>query len=199
MRSRLWLLASVYGCAAAGAKMQWPSSPEPPAPSAAHEPGRGGSLTTEAPPSLPVVIQAPAPNVTTLVFSWPVPPRAINSLYGHRTDPVDGVRRFHSGVDLDGDYGQVVSAAAPGRVVQAGWRFGHGRQVVLEHAGGFRSSYSHLAHVFVEAGATLSAGQPLGYLGNSGRSTGPHLHFEIARYGDTLDPLDLLGMPLTVD
>jgi murein DD-endopeptidase MepM/ murein hydrolase activator NlpD len=180
--------------------MAWPEhAPAPASPLV----GQGGGLEEPAPigPELPVVIASPAsaPATPTLRFGWPLPRAGINSLFGYRVDPMDGARRFHSGVDLEGAYGQVVAAAAAGRVVHAGWSLGHGRQVVLEHAGGFISSYSHLATVLVDVGARTYAGQPLGMLGNSGRSTGPHLHFEIRRNDQPLDPLDVLEVPLTLE
>jgi murein DD-endopeptidase MepM/ murein hydrolase activator NlpD len=135
----------------------------------------------------------------TLSFTWPIDALGINSLFGPRTDPIDGKRRMHNGVDLDGPYGGVVMAAAPGLVVHTGWSAGHGRQVIIEHAGGFRTSYSHLSQVLVFEGQNLPRGAALGRLGNSGRSTGPHLHFEISRHGQVLDPLTFLEESVSVD
>jgi murein DD-endopeptidase MepM/ murein hydrolase activator NlpD len=198
---RLFIGSLVVGCATGTpTKRPWPTPAEPPVPVLVSAGGRGGSL--EESTSVEDDVEATEVGESEpgkLVFRWPIPMRAINSLFGYRVDPLEGSRRFHSGIDLDGAYGQVVGAAAPGRVVKAGWRLGHGRQVVIEHAGGFRSSYSHLAQVLVDEGSLLGDGQPLGMLGNSGRSTAPHLHFEISRHGEPLDPLDLLGVPVSVD
>jgi murein DD-endopeptidase MepM/ murein hydrolase activator NlpD len=107
--------------------------------------------------------------------------------------------RFHYGVDLEGEYGIIITATAPGYVALAGWNGSHGRRVVLDHAAGFRSSYSHLSQVLVHPGAYIRRGQAIGRLGNSGRSTGPHLHFELTRYGNYLDPLDHLGHETPLD
>jgi len=134
-----------------------------------------------------------------VVFTWPLVALGVNSPFGERTDPFDGKRRFHGGVDLDAAYGAFVRATADGVVSHSGFAHGHGRQVVIEHSGGFRSGYSHLAQLFVEAGQEVRTGQLIGRLGNSGRSTGPHLHFELGRYGELLDPLDLLGQSITTD
>jgi murein DD-endopeptidase MepM/ murein hydrolase activator NlpD len=76
-----------------------------------------------------------------MTLRWPLPATGINSLYGNRIDPVDARIRHHNGVDLDAAYGAVVMAAAPGVVVWAGWNAGHGRQVVIEHPGGYRTGY----------------------------------------------------------
>lgn len=106
---------------------------------------------------------------------------------------------FHYGVDMSAEYGCVVQSAAAGRVMHAGWAGGHGRRVVIQHIAGYRTSYSHLSQVMVVPGTWIHAGHPLGRVGNSGRSTGPHLHLEITRFGQHLDPLDLLGTQLSVD
>ena len=75
----------------------------------------------------------------------------------------------------------------------------YGRMVVIQHPGGWRSSYSHLAQYTVSRGQHVVTGQTIGQMGNSGRSTGPHLHFELTRWGSYYDPLDLLGGPVPVD
>jgi len=134
-----------------------------------------------------------------MVLQWPLPATGVTSLFGKRVDPVTGTSRFHYGVDMEGHYGQTVQAAASGTVVTARWRNGHGRIVVVKHLGGWRTSYSHLSRINVTEGQMLSSGQAIGMLGNSGRSTGPHLHFEITRFGAYHDPLDLLGSPIALD
>lgn len=129
-----------------------------------------------------------------LILRWPLAALGINSLFGKRHDPIaKNSRRYHHGIDLDAPYGSVVSAAAPGHVVQSGWNSGHGRQVVVEHANGWRTGYSHLSSVLVSDGDWVHAGQAIGLVGNSGRSTGPHLHFEVVKNGEYVDPLDILG------
>jgi murein DD-endopeptidase MepM/ murein hydrolase activator NlpD len=131
----------------------------------------------------------------SLALIWPVSPVIVTSGFGYRRDPILGREnvRFHAGVDLGGESGDVVHASAPGRVVGAGWLGGHGRAVVVQHAGGYQTMYAHLRQIVVELGAEVEAGSPVGLIGTSGRSTGPHLHFEVRRGGVPLDPLEALG------
>jgi murein DD-endopeptidase MepM/ murein hydrolase activator NlpD len=126
---------------------------------------------------------------------WPVAPVIVTSQFGYRRDPILGREsvRFHAGVDLGGESGDLVHAAGPGRVVSAGWTGGHGRTVVVQHPGGFQTMYAHLRQIVVGLGAEVESGSPIGLMGSSGRSTGPHLHFEVRRGGVPLDPLDVLG------
>ena len=143
--------------------------------------------------------EVPRDGRTYLLLQWPLPATGVNSLYGVRKDPMDGILRNHNGVDLEADDGAIVSAAADGLVIWAGWNSGHGRQVIVEHVGEYRTSYSHLSQILTTVGATISAGDPVGLVGNSGRSTGPHLHFEVTHDEMYLDPLDLLGLPVVVE
>jgi murein DD-endopeptidase MepM/ murein hydrolase activator NlpD len=112
----------------------------------------------------------------------------VSSPFGWRTDPLDGTRRFHSGVDLPAAYGHAVPAAAQGRVVSAGDQGGYGLTVVVEHPGGLQSRYAHLSSYEVKPGDQVQAGQVIGRVGQTGRATGPHLHFELVREGRRLDP-----------
>lgn len=161
--------------------------------------GPGASIAAIEPPG-----GAPAPVVDErlgyqMLLRWPLPATGVTSLFGARTDPLTGKPRFHYGVDLQGGYGQVVQAAASGRIIHAGWNEGHGRQVIIEHPGGWRTSYSHLAQCTVNRGQGVRTGQTVGQLGNSGRSTGPHLHFEVTRWGSHFDPLDVLGTSVSIE
>lgn len=108
-------------------------------------------------------------------------------------DPITGTKLFHYGVDLRGGYDTVVISSAPGKVIFADWKGGSGRKVVVQHRDGFRTSYSHLSKIVVVPGVSVRAGQPLGLVGSSGHSTGPHLHFEVAHYSSRLDPLEVLA------
>lgn len=128
-------------------------------------------------------------------FQWPMIVTTITSLFGNRIDPIDGKHRFHSGIDIDGKYGTLIRAAASGTIVFTGWDHGHGRKVVIKHAAGFSTSYSHLAQTIALPGTHVKAGEVIGQLGNSGRSTGSHLHFEVRRWNVLLDPLDVLASP----
>lgn len=130
-----------------------------------------------------------------IALAWPVSPIIVTSPFGYRRDPILGHKtvRFHAGVDLGGETGEPVHSAAGGRVVSAGWLGGHGRTVILQHPGGYQTIYAHLRQILVAAGDQVDAGVPVGLMGSSGRSTGPHLHFEVRRGGVPLDPLDAIG------
>ena len=136
---------------------------------------------------------------TSISLDWPLAATGITSLYGPRPDPLEKRMGFHFGVDMSAEYGTVVQSAAAGHVIHAGWSGGHGRRVVIQHIAGYRTSYSHLSQVTVVSGTWIDSGHPIGRVGNSGRSTGPHLHLELTRFGEHLDPLDLLGTELSTD
>jgi murein DD-endopeptidase MepM/ murein hydrolase activator NlpD len=125
---------------------------------------------------------------------WPVEQAGISSLYGMRTHPVDGRRRMHFGVDLAADAGRVVAAAANGFVVRAGWMGGYGLMVEVRHEGGLTTRYGHLAALLCAPGDAIEPGGPLGVVGRTGYTTGPHLHFEVWRGGEPSDPLAWLGV-----
>jgi murein DD-endopeptidase MepM/ murein hydrolase activator NlpD len=129
-------------------------------------------------------------------FAWPVEPLIVTSLFGRRLHPITRVPRQHSGLDLAAEEGQLVSAAADGVVVFAGWSGAYGREVELQHAGGVVTRYGHLSQLLVEPGFRVGREDPIGLAGNTGVSTGPHLHFEVVRDGKPCDPLVELGHPL---
>ena len=108
--------------------------------------------------------------------------------FGWRKDPLGHGRRFHSGVDLRAAYGTDVPSAAAGNVTFAGDQGGYGTMVVVRHEDGFETRYAHLSSAAVQVGDRVDAGQALGRVGSTGRSTGPHLHFEVRRNGQQLDP-----------
>ena len=148
----------------------------------------------------PQVQEIPPAARPTLHFAWPVRQQAVNSIFGRRQDPLHPAwESFHYGVDLEAAYGAVIRAAALGRVTTARRQQGHGRQVCLQHAGGYLTCYAHLSQVLVQEGAWVRAGGPLGLVGNSGRSTGAHLHFEVLKDGTYLDPMGVLGTTLSLD
>lgn len=127
-------------------------------------------------------------------LKWPVRPVIITSRFGYRRDPIrrHAPRRFHAGVDLAGDSGTLVHAAGPGTVIFSGWRGAHGRVVHVRHNGGLVSVYAHLKLSLVSAGAEVDANSVIGLMGNTGRSTGPHLHFEIRADGRRVNPEKLV-------
>jgi murein DD-endopeptidase MepM/ murein hydrolase activator NlpD len=124
---------------------------------------------------------------------WPISRGLISSGYGKRRDPLrPGRIRFHAGIDLSAGVNEPVMAASAGKVIQAGWNGSAGRTVRLRHPNGIETLYAHLAMVMVQQGQRVGAGDVIGLLGNSGRTTGPHLHFAVFQAGRAIDPLDHL-------
>jgi murein DD-endopeptidase MepM/ murein hydrolase activator NlpD len=122
----------------------------------------------------------------------PVKKGWISSHYGKRKDPFTGKKAFHHGVDIAGKKDSEVMAVASGLVTWAGKKSGFGYMVEIKHADGFVTKYAHNSKIFVAEGELISKGQVIGLMGSSGRSTGPHVHFEISRNGKTINPLSYL-------
>jgi LysM repeat protein len=118
----------------------------------------------------------------------------ITSRMGFRKDPFTGLRTYHSGVDIAGRRGTNVLASQQGRVVYAGYRGNYGKTVIISHPLGYRTLYGHLDRIFVKQGQNVRQGQPIGSMGNTGRSTGPHLHFEVHQRGRLIDPLTVVRL-----
>lgn len=118
-----------------------------------------------------------------------LPSGQLSSNYGWRRDPFTGAATFHKGIDVAQPYGQNVQAAASGRVMFAGEQGGYGTMVVVDHGQGRQTRYAHLSGTAVKAGDQVVNGQVIGTIGSSGRSTGPHLHFEVIEDGQSVDPL----------
>lgn len=121
-------------------------------------------------------------------FSWPAR-GVVSSPYGPRIHPVYRVPSFHAGIDIAIPEGTRVYAAAAGRVITAGWEGGFGFLVVLDHGDGYTTYYGHLSQPLVAVGQFVEMGQTIALSGNTGLSTGPHLHFETRHDGVALDPL----------
>jgi murein DD-endopeptidase MepM/ murein hydrolase activator NlpD len=115
----------------------------------------------------------------------------VTSGFGERFHPILGYERFHAGVDLRAAAGTPIVAAADGRVVSAGWRGGYGRAVAIAHSGGVESRYGHMSRIAAYPGELVHRGQVIGYVGSTGLSTGPHLHFEVTRNGRPVNPLSV--------
>ena len=122
---------------------------------------------------------------------WPVVGR-ISSPYGYRAHPKTGARDFHSGMDIAADPGVPVKATADGIVSFAGWSGGSGNLVALEHGSGFSTYYAHNKSVVVKVGRKVKRGDLLGYVGSTGNSTGPHLHYEVWKEGRSLNPFTFI-------
>lgn len=117
----------------------------------------------------------------------------LSSPFGMRNDPFTGVRRMHYGIDLANFEGTAIKASMDGKVAAVGYSSRtYGNYVILKHDGGFQTLYGHLLHVYVKNGMSVRQGQTIGTMGNTGRSTGPHLHFSIYKYQNPVDPLTYL-------
>ena len=114
---------------------------------------------------------------------WPT-----HSAYGYRVHPIYGTVKFHAGEDIPAGYGAEILAAASGTVVTAGWVSGYGNYTVIDHGGGLMTAYGHQSSFAVSVGDVVTQGQVIGYVGSTGNSTGPHLHFEVYVNGATVDP-----------
>jgi murein DD-endopeptidase MepM/ murein hydrolase activator NlpD len=117
----------------------------------------------------------------------------ISSYFGERADPFDGTEAFHKGVDFAGTAGSEVVAVAAGVVTWAGERSGFGKLVEINHGDGYVTRYAHNERTLVTVGETVKRGQPVALMGSTGRSTGPHVHFEVVRNGRQVDPLSFIG------
>ena len=115
-----------------------------------------------------------------------------SSDFGYRSDPFHGGGAFHAGMDMSGDTGDAIHAAADGVVVRAGWWAGYGKVVVVDHGNGLETRYGHMSRFHVKAGDSIRQGQVIGGMGSTGRSTGTHLHFEVRLDGRALDPQPFL-------
>jgi murein DD-endopeptidase MepM/ murein hydrolase activator NlpD len=115
-------------------------------------------------------------------------PGRVSSDFGWRNDPMTGAARFHKGVDIAAAYGQEVPAAAAGTVTFAGTQGGYGNLVIVRHEGGAETRYAHLSQLDVHEGDQVRAGDVVGRVGQTGRATGPHLHFELREDGRPVDP-----------
>ena len=113
----------------------------------------------------------------------------ITSSFGMRFHPVLGYSRLHAGVDFGAAYGSPIYAVSDGRVSFAGWHGGHGNYVRLEHGGGLSTGYGHMSRIATSPGQAVRQGQVIGYVGSTGLSTGPHLHYETYMAGRPVDPL----------
>ncbi len=127
-----------------------------------------------------------------LPFARPTRGARQTSLFGYRRDPVNGRKGFHSGTDFAGPRGTPIHATGPGEVVEAGWVRGYGRLVKVKHAFGYETVYAHLHRIRVKVGDTVERGDRIGDMGNSGRSTGTHLHYEVRINGKAVNPVSYI-------
>ncbi len=122
------------------------------------------------------------------VASLPVSGGRISSTYGARMHPILGYLRMHAGIDIAAPYGTPIRAVAEGTVAYSGWHGGHGNYVKVNHAGGLATGYGHMSKIAARVGQKITRGQVIGYVGSTGLSTGPHLHYELFKNGASINP-----------
>lgn len=123
-------------------------------------------------------------------MNWPVPgSNRITSYFGYRIHPIFNTKKLHTGLDIGASSGTPVVAASNGTVIYAGWLGGYGKAVMIDHGGGIVTLYGHNSSIAVSEGQSVKRGQTISYVGSTGFSTGPHLHFEVRRNGAYEDPL----------
>ncbi|MGG6294765.1 murein hydrolase activator EnvC family protein [Leptolyngbya sp. AN02str] len=125
----------------------------------------------------------------TGIFSIPTEGR-LTSNFGYRVHPILGKRRFHAGIDFGAPQGTTIRAADTGVVIYAGWYGGYGRSVIIDHGNRISTLYAHSSRIFVAEGQRVERGQAIAAVGSTGFSTGPHLHFEVRRNGEPVNPID---------
>ncbi|MDF1596238.1 MAG: peptidoglycan DD-metalloendopeptidase family protein [Acidimicrobiia bacterium] len=123
---------------------------------------------------------------------WPVS-GSVSSGFGYRIHPISGVRKLHTGIDISVGSGVPIGAAGSGVVILASWYGGYGNAVVIDHGGGLATLYAHQSSLAVGVGQSVSEGDTIGYVGSTGYSTGPHLHFETREFGTPVNPMGYLS------
>lgn len=170
---------------------------------------RGRGLAVDMTPARPATMAEPVRSVSSAAnlrpapatqapsaTETPPPARAnvrLSSRYGLRRDPLHGQHRMHHGVDIPGQRGTQINASAAGRVRFAGTAGGYGQMVEILHDDGVTTRYAHLDRILVQPGMMVSQGETIALMGATGRATGNHLHFEIRRNGQSIDPLPFLS------
>ena len=118
----------------------------------------------------------------------------INSTFGYRKDPFKSRSGFHSGLDIDANYGQHVVATANGVVTKASWHTNYGKTVIVKHKDNYETLYGHLSKLKVKEGQEVKVGDVIGKAGSTGRSTGTHLHYEVIKDGKRVNPKNFLSL-----
>ena len=118
----------------------------------------------------------------------------INSDFGYRKDPFKHRTGFHSGIDIDANYGQPIVATADGKVIKASWQSSYGKTVVIKHENGYETLFGHLSKITVKEGDEVKVGDVIGKAGSTGRSTGTHLHYEVIKDSKRLNPKNYLSL-----
>ncbi len=123
---------------------------------------------------------------------WPTSSHVVSSSFGYRKDPFTGVAAYHAGLDISGNTGDSVYAAGAGTVVEAERRGARGLFIKIEHPEGLQTAYMHLSKINVAVGESISKGELIGEMGSTGRSTGSHLHFQVEKKNEVVNPLSYI-------
>ncbi|AZK46380.1 M23 family metallopeptidase [Paenibacillus lentus] len=153
------------------------------------------AMLDEIEKSLPATLQKAKQteySISGTPSEWPTLSTRLTSNFGYRTDPFTGKAAFHAGIDIAGKVGDPIYAAAAGKVIAAENNHSRGKYIIIQHPNGLQSWYMHLNEIQVSEGETVKKGQTIAKLGNTGRSTGPHLHFEIVKGDKKVNPLSYL-------
>jgi murein DD-endopeptidase MepM/ murein hydrolase activator NlpD len=130
----------------------------------------------------------------TGIYTWPAPGyRSITSAYGMRYHPILKTNKMHTGVDIGAPMGAKIVAADSGKVMFAGWQGGYGQTIIIDHGAGMSTLYAHQSKFAVSSGQSVKKGDVIGYVGSTGWSTGPHLHFEVRVNGTPTNPMSYLN------
>lgn len=162
------------------------------------DPGLTEAATAPAPPPMTAVAEPAGPVTRLIAFAAPVRGHAVNSPFGPRRLPGQAARH-HAGVDIAAPQGTGVYVAAEGSVLRTGYEpAGYGRFVEVRHPNGMTTLYGHLSRLDVASGDVVEAGTRIGLVGSTGRSTGPHLHFEVRRGDRQVNPVKVMGQSFEV-
>ncbi|GKU80400.1 M23 family metallopeptidase [Paenibacillus sp. L3-i20] len=131
--------------------------------------------------------------VDALPSYWPTRSKQLTSSFGYRSDPFTGRATFHAGIDINGNSGDAVFSAADGTISEVSFDSQLGNYIIIDHLGGLQSAYMHLKQTDAKEGDIVVRGEKIGQLGSSGRSTGPHLHFQIMQKNEPVNPLKYLA------
>jgi murein DD-endopeptidase MepM/ murein hydrolase activator NlpD len=129
----------------------------------------------------------------SLPFGNPAPGRSITSRFGNRLDPFLGRLALHAGVDFRAETGAAVRTTGAGKVITAGNVGGYGNMVEIDHGQGITTRYGHMSVISVKTGDVVATGDVIGRAGSTGRSTGPHIHYEVRRHDQPVDPMSFLS------
>jgi len=157
----------------------------------------GSTESSQTSPVLPEFVGASSTNAMPKASGLKLPVEGtLTSGFGFRRDPFSQRMRFHKGVDIAAPEGSKVVAAMAGEVISAGFEKGYGNMVLVKHAGGLQTRYGHLREISVKVGDRVAAGSLIGAIGSTGRSTGPHLHFEVIRMGQLVNPVSIFSFQI---